>query len=295
MEYDTELDDFSYTKLLAVVYVALRSYDMMVPPQSESKEHEKRSKEMPQVNENYSFFTVGPFSKLGRSLFVLFTLIEFIDFLLSQSRLIINFVVRSTGIDASMLQRWFDILPDTHIPYSSTMFQWNGIGDIVAVALCMLAMEIRAWSMRELGRFFTFKLGVSKDQKIVQTGPYHYIRHPSYTGLILMILCCVYLIIVPTLRDTIRPVVITLLEIIANQNELNDYLAQTTSSLIWLLNDQFACHVIGLLISSIIVLSVVFVIVFVRLPQEEKMLHESFGEEWSKFAATRARIVPYIY
>ncbi|RKP24956.1 hypothetical protein SYNPS1DRAFT_9231, partial [Syncephalis pseudoplumigaleata] len=59
-------------------------------------------------------------------------------------------------------------------------------GDVAAVVLCLLAMEIRAWSMRELGRFFTFQIGVSKDQHIVKTGPYRYVRHPSYTGAILM-------------------------------------------------------------------------------------------------------------
>ncbi|KAI8056080.1 hypothetical protein BDF22DRAFT_673708 [Syncephalis plumigaleata] len=232
MVYDMmTLDDFSYTKLFAVVYVALRSYEMIVPPRSEVEEREKRSKEIPQVNENYSFFTIGPFSKLGRRLFVLFVSMNFIGFLWSQSHIIVRFVARSIGMDdIDKLQRWSHIIPDIHIPYAPSMFQWN------AVIVCVLAVEIRAWSMRELGRFFTFQLGVSKDQRIVQTGPYHYLYRLDFDGS-----CCVYLIVVPTLYDIIRPVVIALLEIVAKQNEFNGYLTETASSLLWLLNDQFAC------------------------------------------------------
>ncbi|PWN25585.1 hypothetical protein BDZ90DRAFT_68863 [Jaminaea rosea] len=37
---------------------------------------------------------------------------------------------------------------------------------------------------RELGKWFTFDLAVQRGQKVVDTGPYAYARHPSYTALI---------------------------------------------------------------------------------------------------------------
>ena len=36
-----------------------------------------------------------------------------------------------------------------------------------------------------LGRFFTFVVMVGSDQHVVDTGPYRWIRHPSYTGALL--------------------------------------------------------------------------------------------------------------
>jgi protein-S-isoprenylcysteine O-methyltransferase len=36
-----------------------------------------------------------------------------------------------------------------------------------------------------LGRFFTFKLTVQSDQRVVDSGPYRVVRHPSYSGVLL--------------------------------------------------------------------------------------------------------------
>lgn len=41
---------------------------------------------------------------------------------------------------------------------------------------------VRQWSIAVLGRFFSGVVGVQKDQTLVETGPYRYVRHPSYTG-----------------------------------------------------------------------------------------------------------------
>jgi protein-S-isoprenylcysteine O-methyltransferase len=47
----------------------------------------------------------------------------------------------------------------------------------------MLAgIAFRWYSMSILGRFFTFDVAVQSGQTVVDAGPYHYIRHPSYAG-----------------------------------------------------------------------------------------------------------------
>jgi protein-S-isoprenylcysteine O-methyltransferase Ste14 len=43
----------------------------------------------------------------------------------------------------------------------------------------------RARAVRELGRFFKFTVVVQADHRVVDTGPYRRIRHPSYTGLLM--------------------------------------------------------------------------------------------------------------
>jgi protein-S-isoprenylcysteine O-methyltransferase Ste14 len=45
---------------------------------------------------------------------------------------------------------------------------------------------LRVWSVATLGRYFTYVVLVSVDQPVVEDGPYRLIRHPSYTGALLM-------------------------------------------------------------------------------------------------------------
>jgi protein-S-isoprenylcysteine O-methyltransferase Ste14 len=53
------------------------------------------------------------------------------------------------------------------------------------LAMIVTGMLIRFIAIHTLGRFFTVNLAIHKDQHIVQTGLYGYVRHPSYTGSLL--------------------------------------------------------------------------------------------------------------
>jgi len=48
--------------------------------------------------------------------------------------------------------------------------------------VAIAGIALRAWSVRTLGQYFTYVVKVSPDQKVVDTGPYRLIRHPSYAG-----------------------------------------------------------------------------------------------------------------
>ena len=53
------------------------------------------------------------------------------------------------------------------------------------LAVFAAGLALRAWAVRELGRFFKFTVVVQADHQVVDTGPYRLIRHPSYTGLLM--------------------------------------------------------------------------------------------------------------
>ena len=59
---------------------------------------------------------------------------------------------------------------------------------VVGIALMIAGMAFRAWSVRTLGRFFTVTVDVSDDQRVVDSGPYSLLRHPSYTGMLIVYL-----------------------------------------------------------------------------------------------------------
>ena len=65
---------------------------------------------------------------------------------------------------------------------------WPGPGWwplVVGLAILTAGVALRVWAIRELGRFFTYAVLVHEGQRVVDTGPYRRIRHPSYTGLLL--------------------------------------------------------------------------------------------------------------
>ena len=52
----------------------------------------------------------------------------------------------------------------------------------------MLAgVAFRWYSIRVLGKYFTRQVAIQPGQTVVENGPYHWIRHPSYSGALLTI------------------------------------------------------------------------------------------------------------
>lgn len=52
-------------------------------------------------------------------------------------------------------------------------------------SLVIFGTFIRLSCYRELGQSFTFSLNIRPDHKLITTGPYAYVRHPSYTGAVM--------------------------------------------------------------------------------------------------------------
>jgi protein-S-isoprenylcysteine O-methyltransferase Ste14 len=63
---------------------------------------------------------------------------------------------------------------------------------LVAVVVGMVVFAageaLRIWAKVALGRYFTYTVMTSSDQPVITSGPYHYVRHPSYTGILLMVI-----------------------------------------------------------------------------------------------------------
>jgi protein-S-isoprenylcysteine O-methyltransferase Ste14 len=51
-----------------------------------------------------------------------------------------------------------------------------------------LGLAIRVWAIAALGRAFRTTVEVDTAQAVVSTGPYRRVRHPSYTGLLLIVI-----------------------------------------------------------------------------------------------------------
>ncbi len=79
--------------------------------------------------------------------------------------------------------------------YAAAFSMWNGrlpVGPVLGVwavwagaALALAGMALRVWSIATLGRYFTYVVKVTPDQKVIEIGPYRLLRHPSYAGALL--------------------------------------------------------------------------------------------------------------
>ena len=53
---------------------------------------------------------------------------------------------------------------------------------MVFLSIALFGLWYRSWAYVTLGAFFTMHLQVQNNHKVIEDGPYKYIRHPSYTG-----------------------------------------------------------------------------------------------------------------
>jgi len=76
------------------------------------------------------------------------------------------------GLDFTLSAR----LPQAAIAGRRELVFFSGI------VLILGGVAVRWWAIATLGKSFTFDVAVQSGQKVVDTGPYRHIRHPSYTG-----------------------------------------------------------------------------------------------------------------
>ena len=63
-----------------------------------------------------------------------------------------------------------------------------GIARLIALGFYLGGLALRWAAIFTLGRFFTVDVAIHKDHVVYQEGLYRYMRHPSYTGLLIAFL-----------------------------------------------------------------------------------------------------------
>lgn len=53
------------------------------------------------------------------------------------------------------------------------------------LALFVIGIALRWWAIVTLGRFFTVDVQIAGDHELVERGPFRFVRHPSYAGVLL--------------------------------------------------------------------------------------------------------------
>jgi protein-S-isoprenylcysteine O-methyltransferase Ste14 len=116
----------------------------------------------------------------------------------------------------------------------------------------------RIWCYRTLGVFFTYEITIRSSHKLIKTGPYAYVRHPSYTFIYILIIG-MFLV----------------------HQRLGSFFPNRP----WI---QMQFGPFGFLICCLIVT----VLFKRRVTREEKELTKTFGKEWTEYALKTKRFIP---
>ncbi len=151
------------------------------------------------------------------------------------SLLVVVFAIGAGFVAATVVARH---LPAAAMPQSAVL---GWIGSLLVVT----GIVLRIWSIRTLGRYFTFTVQTSHDQSVITTGPYRVIRHPGYTGLLLV----------------------------------------SAGIGLLLANWLAALVVVGAAAAGLIY----------RITVEERALLRDLGPAYREYAATRKRLIPFVW
>ncbi|KAF9308829.1 hypothetical protein BG003_010553 [Podila horticola] len=172
-----------------------------------------------------------------------------------------------------------------------TLEDWQAITLVVAMA----GHALRVWAIQSLAKFFTFQLTIRKGHQLIGHGPYTYLRHPAYTGLLVNKIAAVTLLFHHGLWDIIVAWMTVLtghivragipaISQIASWSPVSP--TSNWNGLLGYSADVWFCLAFYCL---------VFKIITVRIPGEEKMLKEHFRKEWDGYASKRWRMIPFVY
>ncbi|WP_101926786.1 MULTISPECIES: methyltransferase family protein [Luteimonas] len=64
---------------------------------------------------------------------------------------------------------------------------WHPVLRWLGSAVMLTGMGFRWWSIRVLAEHFTVDVAIAADHRLIRSGPYRRLRHPSYTGLLLTV------------------------------------------------------------------------------------------------------------
>ncbi len=74
------------------------------------------------------------------------------------------------------------------MPHVLPQFTIHNKAVAIGVALVWAGITLRLWAIQTLGSFFNTRVVIRQEQRLITSGPYQYLRNPSYTGTVITFL-----------------------------------------------------------------------------------------------------------
>jgi len=226
--------------ILATTYAVNTSLTNPNPP---PKEHERR----PGASRNTWYMRVTT-QGMGyiKGVFSLVAMFEIAAILAKQKTL--------ASYDPAMADRISKLLMKKGTVDNLRLTPLTMAGTLFTIAGCWLRLKC----FRTLKEFFTFEISIRDNHRLVKTGPYAWVRHPAYTGSMVVFtgLCCWFAGHGSWVQES------GVLDTVSGKILVYGFAAMYTKICTNLLQ---------------------------RMPEEDRLMKSSFGEEWEEWA----RRVPY--
>jgi len=85
------------------------------------------------------------------------------------------------AIGISLFAVRLDLLNSRFLPSAPWM-------NLASVALVAAGVGLSFWARYHLGQYWSSSVSLKEDHRIIETGPYAYLRHPIYSGIIVAVL-----------------------------------------------------------------------------------------------------------
>ncbi len=80
------------------------------------------------------------------------------------------------------------ILISQGMDFNAQLIPHNKAVLIAGTILCALGLAFAVWARRHLGKNWNIEPSIQQDHELVTSGPYRFVRHPIYTGLLIAFL-----------------------------------------------------------------------------------------------------------
>lgn len=71
-------------------------------------------------------------------------------------------------------------------PFGIVLIRHTAVSSLLAIAICVLGLLLSVWSRKALGNEWSRDVELKQEHKLVESGPYSFVRHPIYTGHLLL-------------------------------------------------------------------------------------------------------------
>lgn len=80
------------------------------------------------------------------------------------------------------------IIPDLREPLDWVVFRQRDLPEALGVALCVAGLGFAIWARQTLADNWSSMVTFKEGHKLIDRGPYRFVRHPIYTGMLVMAL-----------------------------------------------------------------------------------------------------------
>ena len=73
-------------------------------------------------------------------------------------------------------------------PANPILWPQSAVTVAIGLGLAIIGLGIAVWARHHLGRYWSGRITLKVDHRVIQSGPYAFVRHPIYSGILLALL-----------------------------------------------------------------------------------------------------------